>query len=234
MTELLTDSEWQALALSARVAIWATLVCLPPGLFFAWLFARCHFFGKSLLEAILLLPMVLPPTVPGFLLLLLLGAQSNLGKTLSSYFGIEFVFNWKGAVLASAIIALPLMIQTIKLSFRSIDQKLEQAAATLGASPVRILLTITLPLLLPGILAGSILAFSRALGEFGATITFVGNIEGETRTLPLAIYSATHHIDGDASALRLIIISIILALGALLICNLITRKTESWLGQHHD
>ncbi|MGK2913372.1 MAG: molybdate ABC transporter permease subunit [Porticoccaceae bacterium] len=233
MLSLLTAAEWQVLALSARVALWATLVCLPPGIVFGWLLARREFFGKSVLEATLFLPMVLPPTVPGYLLLLTFGAQGPLGRWLRESWGIELVFNWKGAVAAGAVIAFPLMVQSVKLAMQLIDARLEAAAATLGSSPLRVFLTVTLPLALPGLLIGAILTFSRALGEFGATITFVGNILGETRTLPLAIYSATHQADGDGAALRLIVICIAIAFAALLTTNLLARRVERWLGTRH-
>lgn len=233
MIDLLSEAEWQVLALSARVALWATIVCLLPGIAFGWLLARRDFLGKSVLEATLFLPMVLPPTVPGYLLLLAFGAQGTLGRWLRESWGIELAFNWKGAVLASAVIAFPLMVQSVKLATRLIDTRFEAAAATLGSSPVRVFLTITLPLALSGILIGAILTFSRALGEFGATITFVGNILGETRTLPLAIYSATHQADGDAAALRLIAICVALAFAALLTTNLMAQRVERRLGTRH-
>lgn len=227
---MLTDSEWQVLALSAQVGIWATLLCLLPGVFFGWLLARKEFFAKPLLESVLFMPMVLPPTVPGYLLLVVFGSQGIVGQWLYNNFGIQFAFNWKGAVLASAIIAFPLMVQAAKLSVQLIDYRLEAAASTLGASPLKVWWTVTLPLMLPGILIGSLMVFSRSLGEFGATITFVGNIAGETRTLPLAIYSATHQMDGDAMAVRLIVICLCLAFFSLLLSNVLTRRAEAWLG----
>lgn len=227
---MLTDSEWQVLALSAQVGLWATLLCAIPGIFFGWLLARKDFFAKPVLEAALFMPMVLPPTVPGYLLLVVFGSQGVAGQWLKNNFGIELAFNWKGAVLAAAVIAFPLMVQAAKLSVQMIDRRLELAASTLGASPFKVWYTVTLPLMLPGILIGSIMVFSRSLGEFGATITFVGNIAGETRTLPLAIYSATHQIDGDAMALRLILICLALAFFSLLLSNLLTRRAERWLG----
>ncbi len=229
---MLTDSEWQALILSAQVGVWATLLCLLPGVFCGWLLARKDFFAKSAFEAMLFMPLVLPPTVPGYLLLVTFGAQGAVGQWLKTHFNIEFVFNWKGAVLASAIIAFPLMVQAAKLSVQMIDCRLEKAASTLGASPLKVWLTVTLPLMLPGILIGLIMVFSRSLGEFGATITFVGNIEGETRTLPLAIYSATHQVDGDAIAVRLIMISLAFAFFSLLLSNILSRRAEKWLGLH--
>jgi molybdate transport system permease protein len=227
---MLTHEEWQALLLSAQVGFWATIICLLPGLACGWLLARKNFFAKPAFEALLFMPMVLPPTVPGFLLLVVFGSQGTIGKFLKNNFDLEFVFNWKGAVLASAIIAFPLMVQATKLSVQMIDRRLEQAASTLGASPLKVWVTVTLPLMLPGILIGLIMVFSRSLGEFGATITFVGNVIGETRTLPLAIYSATHQIDGDATAMRLIFISLGFAFFALLLSNILSRRAEKWIG----
>lgn len=227
---MLTDSEWQVLGLSAQVGLWATLLCLIPGLFFGWLLARKDFFGKPILEAVLFMPMVLPPTVPGYLLLVMFGSQGAIGKWFKTHFDIEFAFNWKGAVLAAAVIAFPLMVQAAKLSVQMIDRRLELAASALGASPMKVWFTVTLPLMLPGILIGALMVFSRSLGEFGATITFVGNVAGETRTLPLAIYSATHQVDGDAIAARLIAICLALAFFSLLLSNLLTRRAERWLG----
>jgi molybdate transport system permease protein len=227
---MLTESEWQVLGLSARVGLWATLLCIPPGIFFGWLLTRKEFIAKPVLEAMLFMPMVLPPTVPGYLLLVVFGSQGVVGQWFKANFDIEFAFNWKGAVLASAVIAFPLMVQAAKLSVHMIDRRLELAASTLGANPFKVWCTVTLPLMLPGILIGAIMVFSRSLGEFGATITFVGNIAGETRTLPLAIYSATHQVNGDAMAMRLIVICLSLAFFSLLLSNILTRRTERWLG----
>ena len=227
---MLTHAEWQALVLSAQVGFWATMICLLPGIACGWLIARKNFFAKPAFEALLFMPMVLPPTVPGYLLLVTLGSQGVLGQFLKKNFNLEFVFNWKGAVLASAIIAFPLMVQATKLSVQMIDRRLEQAASTLGASPLKVWFTVTLPLMLPGILIGLIMVFSRSLGEFGATITFVGNVIGETRTLPLAIYSASHQVDGDLIAMRLIFISLAFAFFALLLSNILSRRAEKWIG----
>lgn len=229
---MLTDAEWQVLALSAKVGLWATFLCVMPGVFFGWLLARKNFMAKPVLEAVLFMPMVLPPTVPGYLLLVVFGSQGVVGQWFKTHFDIEFAFNWKGAVLAAAVIAFPLMVQAAKLSVQMIDRRIELAANTLGASPIKVWLTVTLPMMLPGILIGAIMVFSRSLGEFGATITFVGNIAGETRTLPLAIYSATHQIDGDAIAMRLILICVALAFLSLLLSNVLTRRAERWLGVH--
>lgn len=227
---MLTPEETTALLLSMKVAFWCMLISLLPGIALAWLLARVNFFGKSLLDALVHLPMVLPPVVPGYLLLVLLGGNGVLGKFLSDWFGVSFAFNWMGAVLASLVMGLPLLVQPIRLSLQLVDSRLENAARTLGAGPWRVFFTITLPLALPGILVGAILSFSRSLGEFGATITFVGNIEGETRTLPLAIYSYVHQPGGDAPAMRLIWISVGLALAALLASNVITRRVQQQLG----
>lgn len=226
----LTPEEWTALWLSAKVALWATALCLPLGIAVSWLLARCEFRGKLLLDALVQLPMVLPPVVPGYLLLVLLGTQGAIGGWLQQQFGLVLAFTWKGAVLASAVMAFPLMVQPVRLAFRMIDVRLEQAATTLGASPWRAFLTVTLPLALPGIIAGLVLCFSRSLGEFGATMAFVGNIPGETRTLPLAIYSYTHVPGGEAAAQRLVLLSILLAFGALIAAHWINRRTERLLG----
>ncbi len=227
---MLTYEEWQALRLSAKVALWSTVLCLPAGIGVSWLLARREFSGKLLLDTLVQLPMVLPPVVPGYLLLLLLGTQGPLGGWLQAHFGIVIAFTWKGAVLASAVMAFPLMVQPMRLAFRMIDTRLEQAATTLGASPWRAFLTVTLPLALPGIIVGSVLCFSRSLGEFGATMAFVGNIPGETRTLPLAIYNFTHVPGGETAALRLTGLSIGLALIALLASHAISRRAERLLG----
>ncbi len=228
----LSPQEWQALWLSAKVAACATLLCLPPGIALSWLMARREFAGKALIDTLIQLPMVLPPVVPGYLLLLLFGTQGPIGGWLQQHFGIVLAFNWKGAVLASAVVAFPLMVQPVRLAFRMIDTRLERAANTLGAGRLDTFLSITLPLALPGIVAGAVLCFSRSLGEFGATMSFVGNIPGETRTLPLAIYSFTHVPDGEAAATRLVLLSIALALGALLASHAIARRAERRLGYH--
>lgn len=229
-------AEWNALALSAKVATVATLASLPFGIGFGWLLERRRFPGRFALETLLQLPMVLPPVVPGYLLLLLFGTQGAFGHWLEQQFGIVIAFTWKGAALASAVIAFPLLVQATRLAFRLVDARLERAAATLGASPRWVFLTVSLPLALPGILAGSVLCFSRSLGEFGATMAFVGNIPGETRTLPLAIYSLTHVPGGDAAALRLCLLSIALAVAALLVSHWLGRRAERALGfaDHRD
>lgn len=233
----LTPQELAALGLSIKVALWATLVSLPLGITVAWLLARKSFPGKSLLDSLVHLPLVLPPIVPGYLLLVLLGSQGLIGNWLQQSFGVTLAFTWQGAALASAVMAFPLMVRAIRLAISQIDAKLETAARTLGATPMYVFLTITLPLALPGILTGLILAFSRSLGEFGATITFVGNIEGETRTLPLAIYTYTQVPGGDMPALRLVVISIVIAFGALFASEYFERRANRITGslqRHHD
>lgn len=228
---LLSVDELQALELSARVAAVATLLCLPFGIALARLLARHQFPGKFLVDLLVQLPMVLPPVVPGYVLLLLFGTRGPIGGWLLRSFGITLAFNWKGAVLASAVMAFPLMVQPIRIAFRMADERLEQAATTLGATPWSAFLTIGLPLAAPGIIAGTVLCFSRGLGEFGATMAFVGNIPGETRTLPLAIYSYTHVPDGDTAAGRLALLSVALAVLALLLAQFMNRRAERLLGR---
>lgn len=227
---MLSPEEWEAVRLSARVAAWATLLSLPAGIIVAWLLARVEFRGKLLLETLVQLPMVLPPVVPGYLLLLLLGTRGPLGGWLEETFGLVLAFNWKGAVVASAVMAFPLLVQPIRVAFRLIDARLEKAASTLGASPLDAFFTIALPLAVPGILAGAVLCFSRSLGEFGATMAFVGNIPGETRTIPLAIYSLMHAPGGEAGALQLAMLSIGLATIALAASHVMSRRAERRLG----
>ncbi|TCM69748.1 molybdate transport system permease protein [Acinetobacter calcoaceticus] len=224
----LTPEEYSAVYLSAKVALFATLCNLPFALFLGWCLARYQFRFKFLLEAVIQLPMVLPPVVLGYLLLVLFGAQGWIGKYLGRL-GIQLAFDWKGAVLASMIVAFPLFVQPIRLSFQLINQQLEHVAASLGASPLRVFFQISLPLALPGVLMGSILGFSRSLGEFGATITFVGNIPDETRTLPIAIYSVLQQPDAEHSAMRLVLLSIILAFAALLANYFIVQRYQKKL-----
>lgn len=225
---MFSPEELSALYLSAKVALFATLICLPFAVALAWYLARYEFRLKFLVEAILQLPMVLPPVVLGYLLLILFGNKGWIGQYLSQI-GIELAFNWKGAVLASMIVAFPLMVQPIRLSFQLINQQLEQIAGSLGASPFKVFLSISLPLALPGIVIGSILCFSRSLGEFGATITFVGNIPDETRTIPIAIYSFLQQPDGEQMAMRLVALSLILASGALIANYFILQKYQQKL-----
>jgi molybdate transport system permease protein len=228
-----TPAEIAALFLSIKVALLCTAAICIPGIAIAWLLARKQFPGKSLVDSLVHLPLVLPPVVPGFLLLLLLGNQGWIGSWLNQTFGISVAFTWIGAVIASAVMAFPLMVRSARLAIIQVDKKLEAAAHSLGAHSFRVFLTITLPLALPGVLTGLILAFSRSLGEFGATITFVGNIEGETRTLPLAIYTYTQIPGGDMPAMRLVILSMLIALAALMISEMLERKASRALGSDH-
>lgn len=214
---ILSSYEWSVLLLSIKVGGIAIFFSLPFGITLAWILARKQFFGKSLLNALIHLPLVLPPVALGYLLLLTMGRQGIIGKALYQFLGISFSFNWKGAAFAAAVVAFPLMVRSIRLAIESIDVRLEQVARTLGAHPIRVFLTITLPLAFPGILTGLILAFARSLGEFGATITFVSNIPSETRTLPLAMYSFIEGTGHEHETLRLCVISIALALIALLL-----------------
>lgn len=228
---MLTAEEWSALLLSLRVALWCVAIMLLPGLGCAWLLARTNFFGKSLIDAIIHLPLVLPPVVVGYLLLLALGRRGWVGRWLHEWWGIEIAFTWKAAAIASAVMGFPLLVRAARLGIELIDFRLEQAARTLGSSPLRVFLTITLPLALPGILAGIILAFARSLGEFGATITFAGNITGESRTLPVAIYTYTQLPAGDAPAIRLVIISIVLSLAAMIASEWLARRVSRRIGR---
>lgn len=211
----LGPEEWQAVRLSLQVAFVATLISLPLAIWVAHLLARKEFPGKQLLNALVHLPLILPPVVTGYLLLLSFGAQGPVGGFLAQ-FGISIAFRWTGAVLAAAIMAFPLMVRAIRLGFEAVDPKLEQAAKTLGASPLKAFATITLPMSLPAIIAGAVLAFAKAMGEFGATITFVASIPGETRTVPSAIYAFLQVPGLEAPAIRLTIIAIVIAVGALL------------------
>ena len=224
MTDWLSPAEWQAVSLSLRVAFWATVLSLPIGIFTAYALARWSFVGKQVLNGIVHLPLVLPPVVTGYLLLLTFGRRGPVGEFLEQTFGIIVAFRWTGAVLAAAIMAFPLMVRAIRLSIEAVDPKLEEAASTLGASRVWVFMTVTLPLILPGILAGSILAFAKAMGEFGATITFVSNIPGQTQTLPSAIYAFLQVPGGEASALRLVIIAVVIAMGALLLSEVVSKR----------
>ncbi|MCB2187795.1 MAG: molybdate ABC transporter permease subunit [Deltaproteobacteria bacterium] len=225
----LTDMEAQALWLSLWVAGWAVAGCLPLGIAAAWLLGRRRFPGKSLLDGFIHLPLVLPPVVTGYLLLLLLGRKGPLGAWLYQHLGITVAFNWKGAAVAAGVMAFPLMVRAVRLSVEALDQGLEQAARTLGAGPLRVFCTVSLPLMLPGILTGTVLAFARCLGEFGATITFVSNIPGQTRTLPLALYSLVQTPDGEEGALRLCIISVAVSLVALMASELLSRRLAARL-----
>ena len=219
----LTPDEWRAVALSLRVSFWATLLSLPLGIATAYVLARHDFPGKQLLNGLVHLPLILPPVVTGYLLLLTFGRRGPVGGLLEQCCGVILAFRWTGAALAAAVMAFPLMVRAIRLAIEAVDPRLEQAASTLGASRVWVFATVTLPLILPGILAGAILAFAKAMGEFGATITFVSNIPGQTQTLPSAIYSFLQVPGGDAQAFRLVLIAIALAMVALLMSEWVSR-----------
>lgn len=223
MFTALTPEEWAALRLSLKVATVATLASLPAGLAVAYLLARGRFPGRSVLDALVHLPLILPPVVTGYLLLLAFGRKGPVGAWLEAHFGLVFSFRWTGAALAAAVMGFPLMVRAIRLSIEAVDRRLEQAAGTLGAGPILTFLLVTLPLALPGILAGSVLAFAKAMGEFGATITFVANIPGETQTLPTAIYTFTQVPGGDAAAMRLVLISVAVSVLALVLSEWLAR-----------
>jgi molybdate transport system permease protein len=219
----LTPDEWTAIRLSLRIAFVATIVALPFGIAVAWLLARKNFWGKSLLDGVVHLPLVLPPVVTGYLLLITLGRKGLIGGFLADL-GIVFSFRWTGAALACGIMGFPLLVRAIRLSFEVIDRRLEDAAATLGANRVWTFLTVMLPLALPGIIAGMVLCFAKALGEFGATITFVSNIPGETQTISAAIYTYTQIPNADAAALRLVVVAVVISLAALIVSEWFARR----------
>jgi molybdate transport system permease protein len=223
--DALSPQEWQAVALSLKVAAWATVLSLPAGIWVAHLLARGRFPGRSVLNAVVHLPLILPPVVTGYLLLLAFGREGPVGGLLEDI-GLVLAFRWTGAVLAAAVMAFPLMVRAIRLSIEAVDPGLEQAGATLGASPIWVFLTVTLPLALPGIIAGIILAFAKAMGEFGATITFVANIPGQTQTLPTAIHAFLQLPGGEASAMRLVVISVVISVLALVISELLARRVS--------
>lgn len=222
----LSPLEAEALRLSLWVSSWAVLGSLPLGVLTAWLLARWRFPGKVLVDGVIHLPLVLPPVVTGYLLLVLLGRKGVLGEWLYETLGITVAFNWKGAAVAAAVMSFPLMVRAVRLSIEGVDQGLESAARTLGAGPLRVFFTITLPLVLPGVFTGVILAFARSLGEFGATITFVSNIPGQTQTLPLALYTLTQVPDGEAGAMRLCIVAIAVAMVTLVASEVIGKRVE--------
>ncbi len=226
----LSPEEWTAVLLSIRVASWATLLSLPFGILVAVLLARGRFWGRELLNGLVHLPLIMPPVVTGYLLLLLFGRRGPIGGFLDETFGIVLAFRWTGAALACAIMAFPLMVRAIRLAVEAVDPKLEQAAGTLGANRLWTFLVVTLPLILPGIIAGSILAFAKAMGEFGATITFVSNIPGETQTIPSAIYALIQVPGGEAGALRLAAVSIAIAMAALLASEVVARLVARRIG----
>jgi len=228
----LSAEEWGIVVLSLKVGIVAVLAAMPLAFGLAYLLARGRFPGKVLLDAVVHLPLVVPPVVTGWLLLLAFGPNGPAGRFFETVFGITFMFRWTGAALAAAVMALPLMVRAIRLSIEAVDQRLEQTARTLGAGPWRTFATITLPLALPGILAGAVLGFARSIGEFGATITFVSNIPGETQTLPLAIYSALQMPGGDSFVLRLAVVSVLLSLMALVASEALARRAGYGKGGH--
>ena len=219
-----SEAELTAIHLSLKVSLWAVAMSLPFGVFIALVLARGRFWGREILDVCVHLPLILPPVVTGYFLLLLFGKNGPLGRLLWKTIGFVFAFRWTGAALASAVVAFPLMVRAIRLSVEAVDRKLEDAAGTLGASPPLVFITVTLPLILPGIIAGAILAFARSLGEFGATITFVSNIPGETQTLPTAIYTFTQVPGGDAGALRLTMVSVLIASVALFLSEFMARR----------
>ncbi len=228
MLDLTTD-EWTAVALSLRVALVATLVALPPGIAVAYVLARKSFVGKTVVDALVHLPLVLPPVVTGYLLLISFGRKGPVGAFLYETVGIVFSFRWTGAALASGVMGFPLLVRAIRLSFEAVDRRLEDAASTLGAGGAMIFATVTLPLALPGVIAGMVMCFAKALGEFGATITFVSNIPGETQTIAAAIYSLTQTPSGDAAALRLVVVAIALSFAALLASEWFARAATARL-----
>jgi len=222
----LTPGEAQALWLSLKTGIVGTAISLPPGIAIAWVLARKNFAGKLALDGLVHMPLVLPPVVTGYLLLLLFGHNGALGHFFETYLGFTLAFNWKGAALASAVMGFPLLVRAIRLAFETVDPKLEAAARTLGAGPLDVFVSVTFPLVTPGLIAGTLLGFARALGEFGATITFVANIPGETQTLPIALYSALQVPDGEIHALRFVGLSILLAIGALAASEYFARAQQ--------
>lgn len=222
----LSAVEVEILSLSLKVAGWSVVASLPLGVLVAWILSRHQFPGRALLDGIIHLPLVLPPVVVGYLLLVLLGRKGPIGGWLHDMFGISLAFSWQGAGVAAGVMAFPLMVRAIRLSLDQVDRNLEQAARTLGAGRVRVFFTITLPLSLPGVIAGTILAFARSLGEFGATITFVSDIPSETRTLPLAIYAQLQSPSGEIGAARLVALSVLVALSALLASEMLSRRSQ--------
>jgi molybdate transport system permease protein len=220
----LTADEWNAVRLSIKVATVAMVASLPPGILIALVLARGQFWGKTLLNGLVHLPLILPPVVIGYLLLLSFGRRGPVGAFLAEHFGIVFSFRWTGAALACAVMGFPLMVRAIRLSIEAVDRRIEAAAGTLGANPLWVFGTITLPLILPGLITGAILSFAKAMGEFGATITFVSNIPNQTQTLPSAIYTFTQVPGGDAGALRLTLISIVISMAALVASEVLARR----------
>jgi molybdate transport system permease protein len=220
----LSPEEWVAIRLSLKIALVATVVALPFGIAIAWLLARKNFWGKALLDGLVHMPLVLPPVVTGYLLLISFGRRGPIGAFLADHFGIVFSFRWTGAALSCGVMGFPLLVRPIRLAIEAIDRKLEDAAATLGADRLWIFLTVTLPLAVPGLIAGMVLCFAKALGEFGATITFVSNIPGETQTISAAIYTLTQVPGGDAAAGRLVLVAIAISLAALVVAEWLARR----------
>ena len=223
MADWLSPDEWRAVGLSLKVSLWAVLISLPLGILTAHALARWEFPGKQVLNGLVHLPLILPPVVTGYLLLLTFGRRGYVGQFLDEWFGIVFAFRWTGAALAAGVMAFPLMVRAIRLAIEAVDPRLEQAAGTLGASRVWVFATVTLPLILPGVIAGVILSFAKAMGEFGATITFVSNSPGQTQTLPSAIYAFLQVPGGDAQAARLVLVAIVIAMAALLLSEWVGR-----------
>ena len=227
----LSPDEWRAVALSLRVSFWATLLSLPPGLLVAYALARWRFRGRQVLNGLVHLPLILPPVVTGYLLLLAFGRKGWIGQHLDQWFGIVLAFRWTGAALAAAVMAFPLMVRAMRLAIEAVDPRLEAAAGTLGAPPAHVFATVTLPLILPGIIAGAILAFAKAMGEFGATITFVSNIPGQTQTLPSAIYTQLQVPGAEDHVARLALVAIAVAMGALALAEWVSRAVARRIGQ---
>jgi len=226
----LGPAEWAAVRLSIRVSFWATLASLPLGILTAYALARWEFPGKQVLNGLVHLPLILPPVVTGYLLLITFGRRGTVGQFLDQWFGIVLSFRWTGAAVAAAVMAFPLMVRAIRLAIEAVDPKLEAAAGTLGASRPWVFVTVTLPLILPGIIAGAILAFAKAIGEFGATITFVSNIPGQTQTIPSAIYAFLQVPGGQEAATRLVIVAIVIAMAALLLSEFVARRVARVVG----
>lgn len=225
--DFLGPDGWQAVGLSLQVSIWATVLSLPLALYVAYVLARKEFWGKQLLNGIVHLPLILPPVVTGYLLLMTFGRRAPIGAWLEQTFGIVLAFRWTGAALAAAIMAFPLMVRAMRLAIEAVDPKLEQAARTLGASSAQVFLSVTFPLILPGMIAGAVLGFAKAMGEFGATITFVSNIPGQTQTVPSAIYGFLQIPGGESDALKLVGLSVVLSLGAVLIAEVLARRVAN-------
>ena len=230
MTDWLSPDEWRALALSLRVSLVATACSLPVGLFVAYALARWQFRGRQLLNGLVHLPLILPPVVTGYLLLITFGRKGTVGQVLEQWFGLVLSFRWTGAALAAAVMAFPLMVRAMRLAIEAVDPKLEAAAGTLGAPPRWVFLTVTLPLILPGIIAGAILAFAKAMGEFGATITFVSNIPGQTQTLPSAIFTHLQVPGGEDGVFRLVWVAIAVAMAALVLSEWVSRAVARRIG----